>query len=115
MGWPRVLVVDDDAFVVGLHAAWFREAGAQVTVAMSVSEARAAIIGGRLDLVVTDFLLPDGAGLDVARLAREWDAQVVIVTGEAWRVPGQEAREAGVSSVVSKWNTSREWARRLLT
>ena len=65
----RVLVVDDDELVlsgtVGLLEAW----GCSVSMATSVAEACDQLDSGEFDLLICDFRLADGAGLDVIRAA----------------------------------------------
>lgn len=62
----RVLVVDDDALVrngtAGLLASW----GSYVEVAENLSEATHKISDSDFDLIVCDYRLPDGNGLELA-------------------------------------------------
>lgn len=65
----RVLVVEDDFRVAGIHAAivekqsHFEVAG----TARSVAEARATIVRKSPDLILADVYLPDGDGIELAR------------------------------------------------
>lgn len=63
----RVLVVDDDWYIVGLLTQIFREEGYLVD---SVTDGRSAldrIKRGGIDVVVSDIMLPGLSGVDLAR------------------------------------------------
>jgi len=64
--WLKVLVVDDDELVrnstSGLLASW----GCQTQVAGSLAEVRLIPADCRFDLIVCDYRLPDGDGLELA-------------------------------------------------
>lgn len=85
----RVLIVDDDALALELHAAYLaRVDGFEVAgLASSARAALAALVDPdrRIDLVLLDLTLPDGGGLDVARRARAHGAQVDIIAVTAER------------------------------
>ena len=67
-----VLVVDDEQEILHVAAETLRAAGCDVVEASSVGEARHRLgESGRLDLVVTDVLLPGGTGRTVATFSRE--------------------------------------------
>ena len=78
----RLLVVDDSA-VVGSRLLAVLGSIPDVEVlpqAWSVASARRAFFEGGPDVVVTDFDLPDGTGLDVIRhVKRVWPWTVVVV------------------------------------
>jgi len=81
----RVLVVDDDELVlsgtVGLLEAW----GCSVKMATSVAEARDQLGSAEFDLLICDFRLADGAGLDVIRAAeriRRTYVPSILISGD---------------------------------
>jgi signal transduction histidine kinase len=67
----RVLLVDDDALVrastKGMLASW----GCEAIAAASLQEVRDQLAGQDFDLLICDYRLPDGAGLDVIRLLED--------------------------------------------
>lgn len=67
----RVLVVDDDYRVAGLHrdAVASRPGFTVVEVARTAGEARAALAAHAPDLILADVYLPDGDGIEVVRAA----------------------------------------------
>ena len=85
----RVLVVDDDALALELHAAYVgRVPGFEVVgQAAGARAALTAIADPRrmIDLVLLDMTMPDGGGLDVARRVRAMGAGVDIIAVTAVR------------------------------
>ncbi|MDQ2853162.1 MAG: response regulator [Actinomycetota bacterium] len=82
----RVLVVDDDYRVAGIHAAYVnRTEGFEVIAqAHTASEARALTASQSPDLILMDIYLPDGNGLDVVRkLLKQPQSPDVIVISAA--------------------------------
>ena len=81
-----VLLVEDDPTVRATIAELLTSAGFATRVAADVADAaERAADDGDLDLLLTDFQLPDGTGLDVARglWERHPELPVVIVSGYA--------------------------------
>jgi len=74
-GGRRVLVVDDETDFLASYERLLRRQGYEVITATSraagLDAVRAAALGHRLDLVISDLRLPDGDGLDVVRAARD--------------------------------------------
>ena len=85
---PRVLVVDGSKLVRKLiHAVLEKELpGVRVVDGGSLAEARELLAGEPVDLVTTALVLPDGDGLQVARMVREAGGQryvpVIVISGD---------------------------------
>lgn len=60
--------------------------------------------GASFDVVVTDLILPDMTGLDLARGLKEMnsEAQVILLTGEPNRETADVARELNVYRYLAK-------------
>ena len=100
----RVLVVDDEKMVRwGLRQA-LEAAGYQVDEAASVREALDSIAGESPDLILLDFQLPDGSGLEVMRSIRQAAVRppVVMITAYASIGGAVEAMKEGAYDYVSK-------------
>lgn len=100
----RILVVDDDRALSRTIALLLEGAGHAVATAGRVEEARAALSGGRFDLVITDLNLPGGTGLDVVTLTRERhpDTPVVVLTAYATVSTAVEAMKLGAYDYLTK-------------
>ena len=81
----RVLLVEDEAAVRALFARTLESHGYAVTAASNVGDAaqKAAALGARLDVVLTDLVLPDGNGYALARevAATRPGLRVLIMSG----------------------------------
>lgn len=89
----RILLVDDDALVASSTAALLEELGHEVTVAQSPAKALEIIRSSQpIDLVVTDFLMPQMNGSQLAKEAKRDrpDLPVLLVTGYAELSEGWE-------------------------
>ena len=80
-----ILVVDDESGVNKLISSQLRQIGYDTIPAESVAEAESAIREQQVDLIVLDWLLPDGIGIDIIRSLSEKHASeklpVVVLTG----------------------------------
>jgi len=84
----RVLVVDDDWYIVGLLSQIFREEGFLVETAPDGSTALARIDhGGSVDVVVSDIMLPGLTGIELARLLQDREQPVPMLLISALPVP----------------------------
>lgn len=89
----RILVVEDDELNQALVRAILAASadpvlrGAQLVAARSMTQARAALVAGAIDVVLLDMWLPDGSGLDLAAELQRRDDRaspaVIAVTGAA--------------------------------
>jgi PAS domain S-box-containing protein len=103
---PRVLVVDDEAFVLELTREFLERAGFEVVTAQGGREALDILRerGGELGLVILDLAMPD---LDGERVLRETsrmypDLPVVVATGHSPEVTTDEGRLGAASGFVRK-------------
>jgi DNA-binding response OmpR family regulator len=80
MNTARVLVVEDDAAVSSVVAAYVRDSGFEARVAADGLAAERAWREWRPDVVVLDLMLPGRAGLDILRRMRaDGDHTLVVV------------------------------------
>ena len=77
-----VLAVDDDALVLTNTAAMLEDMGHSVLQAMSARQALAILAETRVDLVVSDYAMPDMTGVQLAA-ALPAGQRVLIVSGFA--------------------------------
>jgi len=93
-----ILIVEDEPGIEALVAYALSQAGWAVRSAPSVSEACVALDRGVPDLVVLDWMLPDGSGVELLRRMRaqiEWRAVPVLMLtarhSESDRITGLDA------------------------
>ncbi len=100
----RILVVDDEKLVRWSLRQALEEAGYQVEEVGDTQEAMAAIGREQPDLVLLDYRLPDGSGLDVLRALRQGESAVpvVMITAHASVGGAVEAMKEGAYDYVSK-------------
>jgi signal transduction histidine kinase len=82
----RILVVEDEPALQRLQERMLDRVGATVVIAGSANEAREVLLGTSVDMVVSDFRMPGGTGLDLYRwIVAERPAladRFIIVTGD---------------------------------
>ena len=110
----RVLVCDDEPQILRALRVVLREAGFDVTLATTASEALDAAALESPDAAILDLVLPDGDGIDVARRLREWTQAPILVLSAV----GDEDRkiaalESGADDYVTKPFSPRELVARL--
>ncbi|TVQ97220.1 MAG: sigma-54-dependent Fis family transcriptional regulator [Deltaproteobacteria bacterium] len=100
----EILIVDDEPSLRDMLALALEERGHVVREAAGVQQARRALAGGRVDLVLTDLKMPDGSGLEVLEYARGRDGstQVILMTGYATADTAVEAMKRGALDYLTK-------------
>jgi PAS domain S-box-containing protein len=104
---PLVLIVDDDSDTRELYRMVLESVGYRVEDAGHVRTATAAALATIPDVVVTDWLLPDGKGLDVGRALRAnrrtRKIPIVAVTGVTLDpAAAMDASLEGITEIIRK-------------
>jgi CheY-like chemotaxis protein len=87
-----ILVVDDDPLIAFVTAGLLRDLGHDVIETLSGAKAVAVLEGEqRVDLMITDFSMPEMTGLQLAKVALRLrpDLKILLTTGYA-ELPGGE-------------------------
>ncbi len=105
----RVLCIEDDAAVAGLLVATLEAEGCRMDVRGNCRDGIAAFDESIHDLVIVDFQLPDGNGLDVleALKARGAATPVIIATGAGSEEVAVRAMKLGAADYILKEGTQR--------
>jgi len=118
----HVLYVDDDEMMVVMVQSLLERAGYRVTTCRDAPTAVAAVRSdpARFDVVVTDYNMPFGSGLDVALAVRALRPDLPVVISSGYLPDGlrEAAESAGVRYLLRKENTVEELCdvlRRVLT
>jgi putative two-component system response regulator len=102
----RVLVVDDEPTVAGLHDRLLTREGYSVQIASDGQSALDAFTAFKPHLVLLDLMLPDMSGIEVCRRIKQDPKNrltpVVMVTGMAQREKRIEGLEAGADEFLGK-------------
>ena len=100
----KVLIVDDDSNLIDFMTEALGALGYNVEAYRRVSDAVEAVSRGGFDLVISDFMLPDGTGLDVLRQTKKVTPRIpfVITTGYPLAYPPAMAKADGVDGYLVK-------------
>ena len=102
----KIMVVDDEILGVEAVARGLRTKGHKVMTVGSASDALAAILsdGNKIDLVLTDYRMPEMNGLDLLKRIRQEKKRlpVIIMTALAEQKIIAEAVSAGCDGFLAK-------------
>lgn len=82
---PNLLIVDDDASFCLMLKSFFNKNGLNATVAFSLKEGVKAALDSHFDIILTDYRLPDGNGVDLLNSVKRHTPEtiVILMTGYA--------------------------------
>ena len=82
---PKILVVDDDASFCLMLKSFFKKNGMEAAVAFSLNDGLKAAKDSFFDIILTDYRLPDGNGIDLLNTIKRHspDTVVILMTGYA--------------------------------
>jgi len=103
-GDATVLVVEDEEIIADLVARNLVNAGYHVTIKNDIESAWAHLMMGLPDILVTDIMMPDGRGTDLARRLRDEAVQIPIlfISGYADEQISDWRRAGGQISFLAK-------------
>ena len=85
--YNRILLVEDDPDVGPLLEHALLHAGFRVHLVSGAVEAQTLLEERDYDLVLTDVMLPDGSGLNIADTANQRGIKSLVITGYAFQFP----------------------------
>ena len=113
----KIIIVEDQPICrLGIRSTLDRSALEHQIMAEAgtVAEALSCLqqYGSQTDIILLDYMLPDGTGMDVIEAAKRLcpDAKIVIFSGEAGGATVKQLMEAGVNGFMSKSVNSDEIA-----
>ncbi|MGB3245593.1 MAG: response regulator [Sulfitobacter sp.] len=116
-----VLVLDDERFDRHRLARLCSglDVGCDVTNAITLVEFEAQLDAGRYDLIMVDYLLPDGTGLQaldaVRRSARNFASATIMITGQFDDAVATQALRGGCADYLTKDELTKETFQRAVT
>jgi CheY-like chemotaxis protein len=101
---PRILCVEDNQDISGYICEMLKIAGYQTVVAKNLIEGLGHARRGHFDLILLDYNLPDGTGLELCKLIRALDAQTPILFYSSITEPEirRAALDAGAQGYIGK-------------
>jgi len=102
-GRVHILVVDDEEDIRDILRRTMREAGYRCSTAGNAEEAFRILERGRIDVVITDVVMPGLGGMELMeRVKRNHDADVIVMTGFAEELRYEEVVERGACDFIRK-------------
>jgi DNA-binding NtrC family response regulator len=100
----KILVVDDDANLIEFMTEALTALGYRVEAHRKITDAAEAVKRDHFDMVISDFMLPDGTGLDLLRQIKKLALGIpfVITTGYPLAYPPAMAKADGVEGYLVK-------------
>ncbi|HQU71761.1 MAG: response regulator [Calditrichaeota bacterium] len=106
IGSERIFLVDDENLLLEMGYQMLGRMGYEVTTFSSGKEAlkKFAEMPETVDLVITDLMMPEMSGLEVAREFRKirGDVPVILMTGFSEPATPRKAKQAGVKEILIK-------------
>jgi two-component system phosphate regulon response regulator OmpR len=111
---PRLLVVDDDAELRELAAAYLTQQGFDVTAVPDAVGMDAKLATEQFDLLILDLMLPGEDGLSIAkRLKRRADLPIIMVSAQGEDIDRIVGLEVGADDYIAKPFNPRELLARI--
>lgn len=106
----KVLLVDDDKFLLDMYATKFKNLGHDVSVAVGSNEALEKLRAGDLpEILILDIIMPAMDGLELLEMIRKENlipnTSVVMLTNETDPVKIEKAKSLGVAGYIVKATT----------
>lgn len=113
----RILIVDDEAAIRDMVGITLELAGFESISAANAHEAHVAILDERPDLVLLDWMLPGGSGIELARRLRKAEVTanipIIMLTAKASEDNKVQGLNAGVDDYVTKPFSPKELVARI--
>lgn len=106
----KVLIVDDDKFLLDMYATKFKNLGHDATVAVGSNDALSKLRGGAdPEILILDIIMPAMDGLELLEVIRKENlvpnATIVMLTNETDPVKIEKAKSLGVAGYIVKATT----------
>lgn len=106
---PTVLLLDDDATMRKVYSVAFAMAGIPTHIVSSAEEAAKVLEDQRIDVIVTDLMMPGFNGVDLIKAVREADytkhIPVLVFTSGGNMDLVEQAALAGATDIMQKHST----------
>lgn len=107
---PRILLIEDDVFMIDLLVQELKGAGFDTAVAKTGAEAVQKFEEEKPDLILLDVILPDQSGFETLRQIRRKpqgaETKVIVLSNIGENKDQEEARRLGAADYLVKANSS---------
>ncbi len=107
----RIVIADDEMYILHILAIKLRNAGFQVFTAGDGEEALQLCIAETPDLIITDYQMPYRNGLDVCAAYRQYvrrNVPAMLITAREHDIPPDVVAEVGIEAIIAKPFSPRE-------
>ena len=115
---PRILVVDDDPHLLEALQLWFERANCDTLVASQGEEAFRILNDAPVDMILTDFMMPELNGIELVRRLKATnkllETKVVVMSNNADSEFSRRATELGASAYLLKTVGARAIAQKVI-
>jgi CheY-like chemotaxis protein len=110
MNRKKILIVDDDKFLLDMYAIKFKEAGCEVALAVSGADALKQIDDGFVpNAVLVDIVMPGMGGLELLKEFRKRPAlekvALIVLSNQGQAGDKEEAEKIGIDGYIVKANS----------
>lgn len=102
----KVLIVDDDAFLLDMYALKFKESGFSVEVARNGEEAVSKVKSASQDVILLDIVMPKMDGFDVLRVLKKDNlapnSAIIILTNLGQKEDIERGLKLGANDYIVK-------------
>lgn len=99
----HILIVDDKPQIRGPLREFLELSGFRSSMASSAEEALTLIKNNKIEVVITDIMMPEMDGLELTdKIKKEYDTDVIVMTGHTENYSYEEAINKGASDFIFK-------------
>lgn len=100
----RVLLIDDEEILREVMSMMLTNCGCMVVTCKDGKEGIRNFMDGNYDVILTDLVMPEMSGFEVAEAVRKLDQNIPIalVTGNAPNINGSEVKRNGIDMFLAK-------------
>lgn len=105
---PKILILDDDVFLLDMYVLKFREAGFDVTAVKKGSEVISKLTAGDYvpEVILLDVLMPEMSGFEVLKSIKENkiapEARIIFLTNLGQKEEVKEGMDLGADDYIVK-------------
>jgi CheY-like chemotaxis protein len=110
MSKKKILLVDDDKFLIDMYSLKFSQADFEVSAALGGEDALKKLREGfQPDAILLDVVMPGMSGIDLLRTIRgeklDRGATVVVLSNQGQQTDIEEAKKVGIDGYIVKAST----------